>query len=383
MKTSVFLFVLSCLFITLVSSCKNKQPITTVTLLENQLDSLYTNQFPNPDQPGGTVLIKKGDKTLFLKSYGVADMQTGEKNTEHTLFNTGSISKTFVANGILILQQRGLLSIEDAIAKYFNDFTNQEIANKIKIKHWLSHTSGIPDVRKVEQEREFYLTARDTQNFAPLKKVDSLYFEPGERFKYSNPVYNGLALIIDQVTGADWQKFIKKEILEPSGMNTTKIVQGSYPSDGVAHGYIYKEGKYQEQDYGEEPTYGASGNSGVYSSVIELTQYEKAIQDNVFLNKELTDQSRTVWKPYNWKSQKEPLIGYSWFIEKDTFLSEHNSPGITFIYHTGSNGGFNSFYITIPEKDILIIGLFNQPLKEYKKLVFSTIDIVKEHSWGE
>ncbi|WP_051473642.1 serine hydrolase domain-containing protein [Aquimarina macrocephali] len=194
MKTSVLLFVLSCLFIASLSSCKNKQTVTKATLLQTQLDSLYTKQFPNPDQPGGTVLIKKGEKTLFLHSYGVADMQTGDKNTEHTLFNTSSISKTFVANGILILQQQGLLSIEDSIVKYFNDFTNQEIANKIKIKHWLSHTSGIPDSRKVSQNREFYLTARDTQNFAPLKKVDSLYFEPGERFKYSNPTYNGLEL---------------------------------------------------------------------------------------------------------------------------------------------------------------------------------------------
>lgn len=376
MRVSFLLVLLS-----LISSCKNKQ--IPPTSLQIQLDSVYTEQFPDSDTPGGTVLIKKGDTTLFLQSYGVADIQTGEKNTENTLYNTGSISKTFVANGILILQQRGLLSIEDSIAKYFNDFTNPEIANKIKIKHWLSHTSGIPDVRKIKQEREFYLTARDTQNFAPLKKVDSLYFEPGERFRYSNPSYNGLALIIDQVTGADWQKFIKKEILEPSGMHTTKIVQGSYPSDRVAHGYIYKEGTYQEQDYGEEPTYGASGNSGVYSSVIELAKYEKAIQNNVFLNKELTEQSRTVWKPSNWKSKREPLIGYSWFIEKDTFLGEPNPFEVTLVNHIGSNGGFNSFHIAIPEKDILIIGLFNQPLKEYTKLIFNTIGILQKQGWGE
>ncbi|MGY3792336.1 serine hydrolase domain-containing protein [Aquimarina sp. 433] len=378
MKSVVLSIVLGAL-LSLTASCqKNKKE---VSIIETKLDSLYTQQFPNSNEPGGSVLIKKGDKTIFLGNYGVADLETGEKITEHTLFNTGSISKTFVSNGILILQEQGKLSIEDSIGKYFSDFKNKEIANRIQIKHWLSHTSGIPDVRKIREEREFYLTTKDTQNFAPLKQVDSLLFEPGEKFRYSNPSYNGLALIIDQLSGMPWQSFVKKEILEPAGMTQTKIVNGAYPQKGVAHGYVLENGKYQERDYGEEPTYAASGNSGVCSSVLELAKYEKALQYQVFLSKESIDASRTVWKPRNWNTKYKPFIGYSWFIGDESFLFKPNPYEVSFVYHTGSNGGYNSFYIAIPEKDLLLVGLFNQPIKEYNALVHNTISILQKHNW--
>ena len=97
---------------------------------------------------------------------------TKEKITENTIFNTGSISKTFVANGILILEEENKLAIEDPILKYFEDFKNTEIAEKVKIKHLLAHNSGLPDARQVSENFEFYLTAEDKENFEPLKHVE-------------------------------------------------------------------------------------------------------------------------------------------------------------------------------------------------------------------
>lgn len=351
------------------------------TVLKYQLDTLYRSQFTDADAPGGSVLVKKRDNTVFIANYGVADIQTRERITEHTLFNTGSISKTFVANGILLLHQQGKLSIDDLILKYFPDFDHPELVKNVTIKHLLSHTSGIPDIRKIKEEKEFYLTAKDTQNFEPLKRVDSLHFQPGERFRYSNPVYNGLALIIDQVTGEPWQKFITENIYLPSGMVNSKLQDGPEPQTGVAHGYYFKEGQYHEYDYGEEPTFAASGNSGVWSSVTELAKYKKAIQNAVFLNKDLLEESRSAWKPKNWNSKTEPFIGYSWYIGKDTFLYKPNPYDVSFVYHTGGNAGYRSYYIEIPEHDILIVALFNQPPTDLLRLINKTIDILQAHQW--
>ena len=351
------------------------------TVLQYQLDTLYSSQFPEAGAPGGSVLITKGDATVFLANYGVADIQTGERITEHTLFNTGSISKTFVANGILLLHQQGKLSIDDPILKYFPDFDHPELVKDVTIKHLLSHTSGIPDIRKIKEEREFYLTAKDTQNFEPLKRVDSLLFQPGEEFRYSNPAYNGLALIIDKVTGEPWQKFIKKNIYLPSGMVNSKLQDGPEPQTGVAHGYYFKEGQFHEYDYGEEPTFAASGNSGVWSSVRELSKYKKAIQNGLFLDKELLKQSRIIWQPQKWRLDKKPFIGYSWYIGKDTFLYKPNPYDASFVYHTGGNAGYRSYYIEIQEYDILIVALFNQPPADLLSLIYKTIDILKAHNW--
>src|SRR5690606_2624767 len=140
-----------------------------------------------PEEPGGTVFIQQGDKTLYAKSFGLTDLDKKTVYTSSTSQNLGSISKTFVSYGILLLQNEGKLSIEDPIIKYFPDFKNKEIAEKVTIKHLLTHTSGLPDLRKTEAERDFYLTAKDAENWAPVMEADTLKFEPGSNYEYSNP----------------------------------------------------------------------------------------------------------------------------------------------------------------------------------------------------
>ncbi|MGH1383285.1 serine hydrolase domain-containing protein [Kordia sp.] len=368
-------------------SCSDK---VTNDSLELQLNTLFEKEF-SQDEPGGSILVKKGNEIAFLKSYGLADIVTKEKITENTIFNTGSISKTFVSNGILILNERDSLSLDDNLYKYFNDFKNKTLAEKVTIRHMLSHTSGLPDLRKVWDNFDFYLTAKDKGNFAPLKQADSLNFEPGTQHEYSNPSYNGLALIIEQLADEPWQHFIENNIFKPSGMKHSKITNGSYPESGVAHGYdnYYTEGdsiyygSYYEYDYGELPTFAAAGNGGIWSSVLDLAKYEEAIQKNVFLSKKMVDESRTVFHPKNWSETSAPFIGYSWFTGEQNLLKGQSNFKVDLVYHTGSQGGFRAFYITIPEKDILFVGLFNRPLKDFKKLVLNSITILEKNNWLE
>lgn len=342
--------------------------------LKAKMDALMEAEF-SPDGPGGCVLVRKEKQIVYLRCMGIADLKRGEKITEETVFNLGSISKTFVAYGILILYERGLLSLEDSLIKYFPDFKNRAIAEKIKIKHLLSHTSGLPDIRKVKEKFEFYLTAKDRENWEPIKGVEKLNFEPGERFEYSNPAFNGLALIIEKITQRPWQEFIVENIFKPAGMTRSKITNGPYPQSGVAHAYILKKGKYEEYDYGEFPTFAAAGNGGVWSSVMDLVKYEDAIQEGKFLSKKLVKLSRTVFHPKNWKDVKEPFVGFSWFIGEEALLGKRKY-NLKFIFHTGSQGGFRAFYITIPEKDILFIGLFNRPLSSFKKFIADCLDVI-------
>ncbi len=347
-----------------------------------ELDLMLSAEF-KADQPGGSVLVMKGDTTVFSGNYGLADLETREKITENTLFNLGSVSKTFVSNGILILDEQGQLSLDDSLTQYFDDIKSSDIARKVKIKHLLSHTSGLPDIRSVSDNLDFFLTAKDEENFAPVKLADSLNFEPGEKYEYSNPAFNGLALIIEKVSGQKWQKFISDSIFEPSGMFNSKITDGPYPQEGVAHAYSLSNGEFTEDDYGEFPTFAAAGNGGVWSSVRELAAYERAIERNKFLGKELTDESRTVFHPENWSDSINPFIGYSWFVGEDRFLDEENSFGVRFIYHLGDQGGFRAFYLVIPEKDILYVGLFNRPPEDLDVIIKKGISLFRKNNWLE
>jgi len=339
----LFLFAVIILF----NNCNTKS-----NSYSNDLDSIFDSVF-KADEPGGAVLIAKNGKIIYEKGFGVEDITTKKAIGNSTLFNVGSISKTFVAFGILQLAKENKLSIDDDIYKYFPDFKDSSIAKKIKIHHLLTHSSGLPDIRNVQGDSVFYLTAKDEENWVPIKKADSLEFQPGEKFNYSNPAFNGLALIIEKVSGMKWQDYIKKNIMEPAGMKTSTITDGPYPELGVSHGYLFDGKNYFEKDYGEEPTFAAAGNGGVWSSVEELWKYEQAIQKNVFLDSVWTKRSRTVYDLSNWKDSIPPFIGLCWFITK---TSNENMIG-----HTGSQGGFRADYVWLSEKKIFYVILCNTP----------------------
>jgi CubicO group peptidase (beta-lactamase class C family) len=336
------------------------------------LDSVF-NSFFKADEPGGAVLIAQDDKVVYQKGFGIADIHTKEAITTKTLFNLGSISKTFVAYGILKLASENKLSLDGNLYNYFPDFTNAAIAKKVKIYHLLTHTSGLPDSRKVKAEHAFYLTAKDEENFAPIKQTGKLEFEPGTKYKYSNPAFNGLALIIEKVTGEKWQQYIAKMIFQPAGMQMSTITDGPHPESGVSHGYVLnKKNQFEELDYGEEPTFAAAGNGGVWSSVEELWLYEKAIRNHQFLSREWIDKSRTIYPFPLWNDVAASRLGLSWFITKEMELD--------IIGHTGSQGGFISDYVWLPEKKIFYVLLCNYP-KPIQEIRTKLFEVLARKNW--
>ena len=77
-------------------------------------------------------------------------------------------------------------------------------------------------------------------------------------------------------------------------MITSVITDGAFPEQGVSHAYLKSGDSFIEKDYGEEPTFAAAGNGGVWSTVEELVKYELSIQKSFFLSKEILDDSRTI-----------------------------------------------------------------------------------------
>lgn len=348
----------------------------------DSLDKIFTSFF-NPGEPGGAVLLVKDNKVIYQKGFGIADIETKEPITTKTLFNVGSITKTFVAYGILKLASENKLSLSDELYKYFPDFKEPTIAKKVKLFHLLTHSSGIPDNRQVSENHDFYLTAKDEENFAPLKKTEKLEFEPGTRYKYSNPAFNGLALIIEKLTGIKWQEYINRLIFQPSGMKLSTITDGPHPQSGVSHAYVLKKNKdpkmpvgslqeFEELDYGEEPTFAAAGNGGVWSSVEELWKYEKAIQQSVFLDSNWIKRSRTVYPFPEWKDTIQQRLGLSWFLTREM--------NTEIMGHTGSQGGFSSDYCWLPGKNIFYVLLCNipKPKIEIRSKVFI---LLEANSW--
>jgi CubicO group peptidase (beta-lactamase class C family) len=219
------------------------------------------------------------------------------------------------------------------------------------------------------------LTAKDAENWAPILLNDSLEFQPGERYEYSNPAFNGLALIVEKVSGKKWQEFVTERVLKPSGMTNSKITDGAFPEKGVSHGYLKVKNEFIEKDYMEEPTFCAAGNGGVWSSVEELAKYELAIRKSTFLPKDVIEDTRTIKTFPNWKSTAPAEYGFSWVIAK-------TEDGLKEVSHTGTQGGFYADYVSVPDKGILYVVLCNRPFprEEFRKKI---LDILKQQNWVE
>ena len=224
-----------------------------------------------------------------------------------------------------------------------------------------------------EKDSVFYLTANDAQNWYPVTQTDTLEFDPGTQYHYSNPAFNALALIIEKVSGQKWQKFVSENIFKPAGMTTSTITDGPHPESGVSHGYTKIAGEWREDDFGEEPTFCAAGNGGVWSSVEELSSYELALRKAAFLDMPSIDESATTKKFPRWSAEKPPFIGWSWFIDQ-------TSDGYKVISHTGHQGGFAAYYISVPEKKVFAVVLFNAP---YDVIAFreTVITLLQNYNW--
>src|SRR5437762_8914388 len=157
----------------------------------------------------GAVLVMKDGQPLLREAYGKANYELDVPNTLETKFRLGSITKQFTAMAVMILAERGQLSIEDPISKHLEGAP--PAWDKITIRHLLTHTSGIPSYTGFPQmmSRTVRLPATIDEIIATFRDK-SLEFEPGDKFTYSNSGYIVLGKIVERVAKQDYDEFLKE-----------------------------------------------------------------------------------------------------------------------------------------------------------------------------
>jgi len=166
----------------------------------------------------GSVLVAREGKVILSKGYGLANYETGDRNRPRTVFAIASLTKAFTAMSVVMLAEAGLLSLEDPVAWYVDDFPGGEA---ITLRHLLNQTSGL-----YEYLDNPLLWQNASLPHTPEELLDyfihePLSFTPGTRFEYCNPNYVTLGLIIERVSGLPYRDFLRLHILEPLGMDRT------------------------------------------------------------------------------------------------------------------------------------------------------------------
>jgi CubicO group peptidase (beta-lactamase class C family) len=289
----------------------------------------FVSALARVDAFSGSVLLAKDGKVLYSGAFGSANKDFNAPNTIETRFNLGSMNKMFTSVVIAQLVEQGKLSYEDPLSKFLPDFPSAAAAQKVKIKHLLTHTSGLGSYFN----DEFFKSSRDrfrtVDDMMQLAKGEALAFEPGTRWAYSNTGMLVLGKVIEVVTKQDYFDYVREHVAKPAGMTRSDAYALDGVNENLAIGY--------EKEYADDGTKRYRNNifmhvmrggpaGGGYSTAPDLLQFAQALTSGKLVSP-ATYELMTTPKP----DVSSPRYGYGFQLEPETGIAGHGGgfPGIS------------------------------------------------------
>jgi D-alanyl-D-alanine carboxypeptidase len=321
-----------------------------------RIDSLMSSIYRN-DKPGAAIAIVKNGTVVFKKGYGIADLGSKKPITSSTNFNICSMTKQFTAYGILQLQSRKKISLDDRLTKYFPNFT-PAIARTVTIRNLLTHSSGIVDhYSYVDKKRftEFW----DKDVLAAIQSIDSAYFPSGTRYRYSNSAFCLLSLVIEQLSGKTYPEYMRTAVLGPLNMKRSDVIHPDFKIANRALGYDCEKDSFKISDARESLFFSTMGDGGMYTSIDDYLKWILAIQRKKGVNPKIIHDAQSAQFPID--SARNVSYGYGWFVA--------GSGDAQVVYHTGSNGGFRTIVFTKPSQKYSVVIFSNRTGIDLEDLV--------------
>jgi len=287
----------------------------------------------------GSVLVARGNDIVFDKGYGFADLEWDIPNSPTTKFRLGSITKQFTAASILLLEERGKLSVTDPVKKYMPDAP--AAWDKITIFHLLTHTSGIPNFTSFPDYASKEPFPTTPEQLVARFRDKPLDFEPGEKFSYSNSGYVLLGYLVEKISGETYAKFVQENIFTPLGLKDSGYDSNAAIIPHRAQGYSPGPGGLVNAGYIDMTTPLSAG--GLYSTTEDLLRWEQGL----FGGKVLSAASLAKMTTPN---KGDYAFG----------LAVHTSGGHKVIDHNGGIEGLNTVLKYFPEDKLTVIVLGNQ-----------------------
>ena len=311
--------------------------------------------------PGLVAGISQHGELLLARGYGLADVERGIPVDPTMIFQIGSIGKSFVSAAIMMLVENNELSLDDSICDYFRDAP--ENWRGIKIKHLLSHTSGLPEYIGDSIRTDSSVPLLATRDYTENEIVSTIMslpveFEPGERYSYINTNYMLLGVIIERITGRYYFDFLRDRIFKPLGMDSVRQVLHNTLIRNKPCGYELRNGRLENAGFVSD-TFNSTADGTLYCNVSDLAKWDGALYKGGLLKRSLLDTIFTVFKLNDGKPNKGGY-GFGWFIKE--------SGGHRLIEHTGNWNGFTSVMSRYVDDGLSVIILCNLGLDVSEKL---------------
>lgn len=301
----------------------------------------------------GSVLVADENAVIYEGIWGVADRATGRPITAETMFNSASVSKTFTSAAVLLLKERGLLTLDDDIGRWFPELPYRGVT----VRHLLGHTSGIPNyIRPVRTglldgcwSREKRATNREM-----VERIVGLYpqaeFAPGDRNEYSNTAYLLLASLTERTADCTWADYLEANLFKPLGLNRTAE---NHDAERAAKLPDYAVGYYREEDGRYVPPHRLpdmefcfyldelQGDGNVHTTTRDLLRWDRALRSGELLPASALEEAYT---PVVTRLEGVAGNGLGWFVREVPSrgrLVEHSGywPGYSAEFRRYLDGG--------------------------------------------
>lgn len=318
----------------------------------NTIDASVNEFLRTRHIPGAAVLVVRNGVIVKNAGYGFANLETRTRVTPDTVFEIGSMTKQFTAAAVMLLSERGKLSLDDPATKYFPDAPASW--GKITIRHLLTHTSGIRNHVAIPDFMDLFRTSVTGRTYpdrdgllAELFKLPS-EFDPGESWAYDNTGYILLGIIIEKVSGENYFDFLEENIFRPAGMRSTRGTDPKIVIGRRANGYVWT-GKDWENRPVLSPHIAFSAGS-IVSTTGDIAKWDAALRSGKILKKETLETMRTPTRLND--GGRAPFdYGLGWFVD---VLN-----GRRRVQHDGGTPGFSSIMQQYPEDRLTVIVLTN------------------------
>ncbi len=312
--------------------------LVSVAARADKVDDYIKAEMQKQHIPGLSLAVVKEGKIIKVAGYGLANIEHNIPAKPETVYKIASVSKQFLATGIMLLAQEGKLRVDDNVSKYLDG--TPATWQAITLRHFLTHTSGVVreapgfDPFKVQDDFDVIKTAFDL----PLR------FTMGEKYEYCNVGYFSLAEIIRRVSGKGWEEFLHERVFAPTGMTATRATTTKAIIPNRADGYDWNKNAQQNA-----LEYLALRPSGAFlSTVLDLAKWDAAL----YTDKVLTQATREqMWTPVRLNSGATHPYGFGWELAP---RGNHKHVG-----HGGSLPGFRSYFSRFVDDKLSIIVLTN------------------------
>ena len=286
----------------------------------------------------GSVLVARGNEIILEKGYGFANLEWETPNSPSTKFRLGSITKQFTAASILLLEERGKLSVSDPVKKYMPDAP--AAWDKITIYNLLTHTSGIPSFTSFPDYASLEPFPTTAEQLVKRFRDKPLDFQPGEKWSYSNSGYVLLGYLIEKISGESYEKLVQENIFKPLGMKDSGYDSNSAIIPHRAAGYSPGPNGPENAGYINMTVPLSAG--GLYSTTDDLLRWEQGLFGGKLLSPASLQKMTTPFK-------NDYACG----------LMVHTANGHKVIEHGGGIEGFTTALAYYPEDKLTVVVLSN------------------------